>query len=183
MKMNTLLPGRLGALLGALVVTLALLFPMSAVAQDGDLKVGYVDLQRALNEVSEGQKAKASLKKDFESKQKKLNELQKELESLKKNLEVQAQMLSEDAKRKKMMEFQRKMYETQQQYMAMQQELAQEEAKATKKIFDKMGEIIEQIAEEKGYDLVLERTESAVLYADDSMDLTPELIKRYDAKY
>ena len=42
-------------------------------------------------------------------------------------------------------------------------------------------EIIQQIAKEKKYDLVLERTESAILYARDDMDLTNELIKRYNA--
>ena len=45
-----------------------------------------------------------------------------------------------------------------------------------------MGKIIEQIAKEKNYDLVLERTESAVLYARENMDLTDELIKRYNGK-
>lgn len=168
-------------MLGGLLVALALIVPASASAQD--LKVGYVDLQQALNEVDEGKKAKAKLKKDFEKKQTKLNQMQTELKELKSSLESGGMMLSEDAKRQKVMEFQKKMYELQQTYMALQGELAQAEAKATKKIFDKMGDIIDEIAKEKGYDLVLERTESAVLYAKDDMNLTRELIKRYNAKY
>ena len=75
------------------------------------------------------------------------------------------------------------MYDLQQDYMKMQQDLAQSEAKATKEIFDKMGKIIEEIAKERKYNLVLETTESAILYADEYMDFTSELIKRYNAKY
>ena len=92
-------------------------------------------------------------------------------------------MLSEEAKRQKVMSFQQKMYELQQEYMQMQGELAQSEAKETQKIFDKMGKIIEEIAKERKYDLVLESTESAILYAGEGMDFTDELIKRYNAKY
>ena len=144
-------------------------------------KVGYVDLQKALNEVSEGKKAKKKLKADFDKKQKALNAQQEELKKLKTDLEQNGMMLSDEAKRTKAMEFQKKMYELQQSYTTMQGELAQAEAKATKKIFDKMGVIINDIAKEKGYDLVLERTESAILFAKDDMDLTGELIKRYNA--
>ncbi len=43
-----------------------------------------------------------------------------------------------------------------------------------------MGKLIEQIGKEKGYDLILEKTESSVLYAKDGMDVTSELVKRYN---
>ncbi len=176
MRMTTLKRFLLSALtLSVLLVSI----PATASAQS---KIGYVDLQRALNEVSEGKKAKSKLKKDFEKKQKDLNKKQEELRKMKENIEQNSMMLSDDAKRQKAMEFQQRLVELQQVYVKHQEELAKAEAKATKKIFDKMGKIIEQIAKEKGYDLVLERTESALLYAKDGMDLTNELIKRYDKK-
>ena len=172
---------RLGLLMGSLLITIALLIPTASFAQETK-KIAFVDLQRALNEVDEGKKAKTKLKKEFEERQKQLDKRQKELEALKAELEQQM-MLSEEAKRGKAMNFQQKMYELQQTYMQLQGELAQQEAAATKKIFDKMGKIIEEMAKEKGYDLVLERTESAILFAKDNMELTDELIKRYNKKY
>ena len=166
---------------GLLMLTLCLLLPAhTAFAQN--LKVGYVDLQQALNKVDDGKTAKARLKKDFDAKQKELNSQQEQVKKLKEQIESQP-MLSEDAKRGKVMEMQKKMYELQQLYVALQGDLAKAEAKATKDIFDKMGKIIEGIAKEKGYDLVLERTESAILFAKEGMDLTDELIKRYNKKY
>lgn len=78
------------------------------------------------------------------------------------------------------MELQQEMAELQQLYVEMQRDLAQKEGEATQKIFKKMEGILRAIATEKGYDLILEKSESSVLYAKDSMDLTNELIKRYD---
>lgn len=143
-------------------------------------KIAYVDLQRALNEVDDGKAAKSRLKKDFEKKQKTLDAKQQDVKKLKEDLEAQAMMLSEDAKRQKAMELQKKMYELQQMYVELQGELSKQEAKATKDIFVKMGKLIEQIGKEKGYDLILEKTESSVLYAKDGMDVTSELVKRYN---
>lgn len=142
-------------------------------------KIAVVDLQKALNSVAEGKAAKKRLKKDFESKQKKLDSQQKALLKKKQELESGLSMLSEDAKRKKVMEYQQEMYTLQQTYMQLQGELSQAEAKATKKIFDKMGKILEKIGKEKGYDLIVEKN-AGVIYAKETLDITKELIKRYD---
>lgn len=143
-------------------------------------KIGYVDLQRALGQVADGKAAKKRLKKDFDAKQKSLTAKQEQVKQLKESLESGAAMMTEDAKRQKAMQLQQGMAELQQLYVEMQRDLAQKEGKATQKIFKKMEKILNKIAKEKGYDLILEKSESSVLYANDSMDLTSELIKRYD---
>lgn len=172
--------GRLARLLTTAGVVLALLFVAApAFAQQ---KIGYVDLQRALNEVEEGKKAKARLKQDFAKKQEQLDKKQKEVKALKEQIESGGMMMSQEAKRQKALELQKELAQLQQLYMELQRDLSEKEAKATKGIFDKMRSIIQKIAKEKDYDLVLEKSESAVLYADDSMDLTDELIRRFNKK-
>jgi outer membrane protein len=166
--------------LAAAVMVAGVGFSQTASAQD--LKVGYVDLQRALTQVEEGKEAKAKLKKDFEDKQAKLDKKQKEVKKLKEELKSQSMALSAEAKKKKRAELQKKMAELQRMYMSLQRNLSQKEAKATKGIFKKMRKVVRKIAEEKGYDLVLEKRGSSVLFAKDAMDLTDELIKRYDSE-
>ncbi|MGM0555035.1 MAG: OmpH family outer membrane protein [Myxococcota bacterium] len=166
---------RLALAMGVVLSAMA----VSAPAEAQDAKIGYVDLQRALNEVDEGKKAKKRLEKEFEQKQSKLDKKQKQVKELKEQLDS-SMMLSEEAKQKKAVELQKQLAELQQLYMKMQRDLAKKEAEATQKIFKKMGAIVEDIAQEKDYDLILEKTESSVLYANDGMDLTDELIKRYD---
>ena len=51
-----------------LIAAVFLLSTSAAFAED--MKLGYVDMQRALNETEDGRKAKEKLKKDFEQKQK-----------------------------------------------------------------------------------------------------------------
>lgn len=163
--------------------TFLLLFTSAsgAFAQSGKAKIGYVDLQRALLQVEDGKKAKARLKKEFDQKQKQLDKKQKQVKKMKEELESGAMMMTEEAKRQKATELQKKMYELQQLYLQLQGDLSKKEAEATKEIFDRMGAIIEKIGKEKGYDLILEKTESSVLFARPSMNLTDQVIKRYNA--
>jgi Skp family chaperone for outer membrane proteins len=58
--------------------------PITALAEE--VKLGYVDMQRALNETEDGRKAKANLKKVFDQKQKELDEQQEELNVQKSHL-------------------------------------------------------------------------------------------------
>ena len=166
--------------LAAAVMVAGVGLSQSAAAQSP--KIGYVDLQRALTQVEEGKQAKQKLKKDFEDKQAKLDKKQKEVKKLKQQLKNQSMALSAEAKKKKRAELQKKMAELQRMYMSLQRNLSQKEAKATKGIFKKMRKVVRKIAEEKGYDLVLEKRGSSVLFAKDAMDLTDELIKRYDSE-
>jgi len=175
-------PRRARWILAAAVLFVGFGWTSSAAAEEG-LKIGYVDLHRALNNVEEGKKAKRKLKQDYQSKQKKLNEKQKEVKKLKEELQSGSMAMSEDAKLEKQKKLRQKMMELQKTYMGLQRDLSKKEAEATKDIFKKMRTIVEEIAEEKGYDLVLEKQKSSVLYGKDGMNLTEELIKRYEKKH
>lgn len=165
-----------------LITTLTTLLLCAASAPAfAQVKIAYVDLQRALLEVEDGKKAKARLKSEFDKKQKQLDSKQEAVKKMKEDLEQQAMMLSEEAKRAKAMELQKQMYELQQLYLELQGDLSKKEAEATKQIFDRMGSIIEKLGKEKGYDMILEKTESSVLYARDGLEITNEVIKRYNA--
>ncbi len=159
----------------------ALLAPAPAPA--ADLKIGYVDLQRALNEVEEGKAAKAQLKRDFDQKQKKLDEAQEEFKRLKADFDKQAVVMSEEVRRDKQGTLDRKFSEVQGLFVQLQKDLSEREDVMTRGIFDKMNGIIREIAEAESITLVLERSRGGVLYAPPSLDLTNELVRRYNARY
>ncbi|HYQ80762.1 MAG TPA: OmpH family outer membrane protein, partial [Anaeromyxobacteraceae bacterium] len=77
----------------SLLVALSLLAPPPA-TRAADLKIGYVDLRRAVGEVEDGKAAKAQLKKDFDQKQKSLDDMQNELKKMKEELDKQAVVMS-----------------------------------------------------------------------------------------
>jgi len=53
----------------------------------------------------------------------------------------------------------------------------------TRGIFDKMANIVRDIAEADGFTMVLERTDSGLVFAAPALDLTNELIRKYNAKF
>jgi len=157
------------------------LFAVKAEAQQ--IKLGYIDMQKALNEVNEGKNAKAKLKRDFDDKQATLDKKQDELKRLKDDLDKQSLILKEDQKRERMAELQQKFIELQTLYQKLQKELSEREMTITKEIFEKMESIIAKIAEDEKLTMVFEKSEGRILYAPSSMDFTNELIRKYNSRY
>jgi outer membrane protein len=164
------------AALAALALTLAPLATRAA-----DQKLGYVDLQRALEEIDEGKGAKAQLKKDFDEKQKQLDQRTDEVKKLDADFQKQAAVMAPDAKAAKAAELDRKKVEVQQFFMGLQQELAQREREVTRGLFDKMLGVVRELAEAEGFTMVLDR--NTVLYAPPSLDVTNELVRKYNARF
>ncbi len=165
-----------------LIAALALVAPPTA-PRNADLKIGYVDLRRAVSEVEDGKAAKAQLKKDFDVKQKALDDMQAELKKMKEELDKQAVVMSEEAKREKQTDLDRKFMEMQNRAMQMQSELSGREQELMRKIFDKMSQVVREIAEAENFTYVFEKNDAGILHAPASNDLTNELVRKYNARF
>jgi len=162
------------------VPLLAALLQLAPTAR-AESKVAFVDLQRALNEVADGRQAKAKLKKEFDSKQKQLDDRQEELKRMQADLQAKGDAMSDDARRKAQSDMDQKLMDVSRLYAQLQKELTQKEHDATKGIFSKMSTLIRSIAEAEGVTMVFEKTDSGLLYAQPALDLTNELIRRYNS--
>jgi outer membrane protein len=145
------------------------------------LKIGYVDLQRALMETEDGRKARADLKKVFDQKQKELDEQQSQLKSAMEDLEKKRTLLPPDKVRATEAEIQGKMQKVQQTYLRHQQDLSGKEQEATGKIFERMQRIIAKIASTENLTMVFDRTQAGLIFAKPHLDLTNEVIRRYNS--
>ncbi len=161
-----------------LLVVCALFLATPALAQ----KIGFVDLQKALNMSTAGQKAKEEISGKFKSYQDELSSRQEELKKLKEDLEKQSILLSEDARAQKERDFQRKLKDFQRFAKDVEEELQQKDAFHTRQILEELQEIISSIGKKEGYTVILERTESSVLYGDESVDLTDQVIKELNSR-
>ena len=162
------------------VLALALTLAPSARAEQ---KLAYVDFQRAIKEVEEGKAAGAALKRDFEEKQKQLNSKSEEVKRLQEDFQKQAALLTPEAKASKGAEIERKMMETQEFYVKLQQDLSGKEREAMRPLADKMTAIVREIAEADGFTMIFDRDSAGLVYAPSSLDVTNELIRKYNAKY
>lgn len=168
---------RLKAILASVILTGAVF------AAESTLKVAYVDLQKALQTVDAGKSAKSQLEKDVQKKRAELEKMQSQLQNEAEQFEKKAAILNESAKAQKQQELQKKFAEFQKNAAESQQELQKRERELTKPLIDELRAIIEGIGKEKGYQLILEKNEGAVLYAEAGSDLTETVIDRFNSKH
>lgn len=148
-----------------------------------DLKVGYVDLQRALMEVGEGQQAKNKLKSDIDKKKAEFEAEQKKLREDGMVLDRQASAMSEEVRVEKMKQLQGRLMAISEKGQKLQVEFVEKERVELRKIFDRMDPIVASIAKREALAMVFEKTDSGLVFAEPSMDITNELVRTYNEKY
>ena len=167
-----------GSCLGlALALAWAIASPASA-----DVKIGVVDMQRALNECNAGKKAKDQVRSKFERAQ---NELKSQRESLDRQREAydkKALVLKEDERRNLEKDLEVKSLDFKRKYEDYQRDLKRTDAELTSGIVEQLYGIVGQLAKEKGYTVVMETSAGALVYADPSTDVTDEVIKRHNSR-
>jgi outer membrane protein len=164
-------------------LTAAAALALAAPGARAEVKLGYVDFQRAIKEVEEGKAAGAALQRDFQEKQKQLNQKSDEVKRLQEEFQKQSLLMTPEAKAAKGAEIERKMMETQEFYVKLQQDLSGREREAMRPLADKMTAIVREIAEAEAFTMVMDREASGIIYAPASLDLTNELIRKFNAKY
>ncbi len=146
------------------------------------VKVGYVDMQKAITETSEGKKAKEKLEKEFKDKQADLKKMEEDLKNMSKDLEKKALVLSDDVKAKKQQELQEQMMKYREIVGKSQVDIQKKERDLTLPIVTKLRDIIEKIAKAEEYSMILEKSEQSVLWAQKDLDLTDRIVKEFEKK-
>jgi outer membrane protein len=152
----------------------------AAAARADDMKIGTVDMQKALQTVDTGKKAKAALEKEFNAKKKEIQAEEASIRKAGEELEKQSLVMNEEAKNKKRAELQQRVMKLQESTARSQQELQQKEHDLTKPIIDKLRELIADLAKQKGYTIVLEKNENTVLFSQEKDDLTQQVVEKFN---
>lgn len=160
---------------------LSISFLLYGVAQAGELKLGYIDLQRALLESEAGRKATGELEALFKPRQQAVNDKRLELAQLKDEIDKQSAMPGSDALKAKKNEFDRKVRELQRFAQDAESEFTKKQQELTRAILKDLKGVIEKFQADKGYTLIFEKNEAGILAADASIDITDTIIKRYNS--
>jgi outer membrane protein len=164
----------------ALFAALSVLVVASPAAAQNTTKIGIVDLQRALNEVEEGKKAKANLEKQMEQVRLKVEAQRTEVATLQEDLEANRMMWAPDVVAEKEGVLQQKMVAFQQMAMEAQQEMVLMEQELTSDILEKLYGVAQTVGNEDGFNLIIEA--SAVVYINGAMDITGKVISKFNNK-
>lgn len=161
-------------------LALAMVLVTSASAQD--IKIGYVDLQRALNDSEAGKKAKEEFKKQVDKLQVDLKKQKDQLDSLKDRLEKKALVMKEDERREMEKDYQRKLRDFERNYKDSQGELQLKDNELTRDLLQELQAVIAEYGKKGNYTVILELSSSSVLYGDPKVDLTDQIIAAYNKR-
>jgi len=170
--------GRCAIILGAWLVLSVVWATAGWAAQP--IKVGVVDVQQILNQSQRGQVLKQKLEQERAGRQKDLDARQQELVKLQAEYEKQAPVLSEQAKREKKESLERRVRDARRvaedANRDFEKKVREAEMETTREIFA----VIQEYGKDQGFSLIMER--SSLIFSAASVDVTSDVIKRYDAK-
>jgi len=164
------------------VVAVVLLAVGATTGAAQEIKIGYVDLQRALSESKAGQKARDAFKKDVDKYQLDLKKQKDDLETLREQLEKKAVVMKEDERRSMELDYQRRARDFERAYKDSQGELQLKDNQLTAEILKGINEVVQEYGKREGYTLILENSSSTVLYRAHDADLTERIIQMYDER-
>ena len=141
-------------------------------------EVYIVDLKKIINDSKAGQKAKSQIEGKFEKRQKELKSKRDELANMQEDIKKQSSLLSSDALDKKVEVLRQKEKVVARDFQDYQDEFTKENNTKIGKMMEQVLKIIEAIAKEKSYPLILEKNERLVLYASKEVDLSDEVVAR-----
>lgn len=143
-------------------------------------KIGYVDVQKAIQATASGKKAKDVLDSEYGKRKKDLDKKKADIEKMGQDLDKKKTVLSEEVMNKKQMELQEEMMKFQKVVAENQLEIQKKEKELVEPILERMKKIIEKVAQEKGYTMVLEKQGQNMLYAQKEADLTDSVVQEFE---
>jgi outer membrane protein len=156
-----------------------LLAQLVAGVAHADIKLAYVDIQRALNECRNGKTAKEAFRTRVQRLEGQLEGEQNQVQSLKEELEKKGPLMQPDERQNLEDDYQRKLTQFQDDYKNSRDELQQRDNEMTGEIVRDIAVVVRQIGIKNGYTMVLEK--GSLLWATANIDITDQVIRAYDA--
>lgn len=148
--------------------------------QAADYKIGFVEVARLLNQSPQVEAVRDKLKKEFSRRDQELLAQGKQIKTLAEQLKRDGAVMSEgEAQRleKDIISRRRKLKNAQ---SAFQEDLSLRQNEELQKIRKQIAEVIQSIAKESKFDLVLE---SGVVYASDRANITDRILERMKKEF
>ena len=147
-----------------------------------DAKIGFIDLQRALNECQAGKSAKEKITTKYKQLEGEFSAKQKELKTLTDELEKQGSVLSADAKTDKERQYQQKVKDFQRFAKDARDTLKQQETDYARELIKELVLLARKMGEDGKYTLIVEKNEGSIIYGAKDVDLTDQLIRLHNQK-
>ena len=163
-------------------LALAGIMAMVPIAGAADMRIAIIDFQRILDDSRAGKAAQETINQEGRQMEAELKAKGDALEQMKEQLQKDAMVMNKETREAKEREFRIQVNdfrESQQEFAKKAREL---QIRAMGKIRHEVDALAKAYAEEKGFTLMIEKQEAGVIYAPAGVDVTDEIIRRYDAQ-
>jgi outer membrane protein len=144
-------------------------------------KIAVINLQRAVLESEEIKKASAALEAKYKPRQQELEKLNSEIQMIQQQLQSNAGKLTPQAEADLNAQGSRKQRDLQRKSEDLQADVDRERNEILGKSSQKMGDVVKKLAEEKGYDVVIDI--SNTIYFKAALEITNDALAAYNKAY
>jgi len=144
-------------------------------------KVAVINMQRAVLESDEIKKASDAMESKFKPRQQDIEKLQRDLQNIQQQLQAGAGKLTQQAEADLTAQGQKKQRDLQRLSEDLQADVDRDRNDVLGKSTQKMQEVVKKLAEEKGYDVVVDV--SNTVYFKPALEITAEALAAYNKTY
>lgn len=147
-----------------------------------EVKIGVVDIPKAIQATKEGQKIKKQLEEDYNKRKADLEKRAKDIAKMQEDFEKKNLVLSDDARNKKQQEIE----EQKMKYMELReknlQDLSKKDHELSQPMIKKLNEVIGNIATKEGFTAIFHKSDQNLVWAAKEIDITDEVVKELEKK-
>lgn len=165
----------------AVVASLVLIVWGMGASKD-DIKIGIVDLDAAVSSTKEGKAARDELERKKREAESSLQPMIEQFQEMAKEFEAKQFVLSDDARFQKQLDLQELRNEIEGKQKQLQGQLELSRERLVGPLRTKLVEIVENVGRDGGYSLIMMRGSPGLMYAREALDITDQVIKKFNEK-
>jgi outer membrane protein len=143
-------------------------------------KIGVINVERLVQESALGKEAFNRVKKLNEQKKEEADKLSKELRDMEQKLADQGAALADDKRDALQKSYQEKAIAFKRFQDDANRELETAQKKELAELERRVFPVINQVGKEKGYTLIFNKFQSGLVYADDGVDITDDVLRLFN---
>jgi outer membrane protein len=155
-------------------LVLASLVTFALSAQSAELKVGYVQVDKILQEAPQTAESGKKLEREFSPRSQELDRMSKQIKELEAALDKDGLAVTETERRNKERDIQNIKIEFQRKQRELREDINLRKNEELGSLQDRINKAVQTVAKAESYDLVMY---SGVAYATDKIDITDKVLK------
>ena len=158
------------------------LLVVGTAAQDEPIKIGVVDVDRAINSSEDGKAAREEMARKEREAEAQMAPLVEQYKALNEEIEAQKFVLSDESLRQKQYDLLQLQNQLEYRGKQIQNQFKIDAKRIQEPLYNKLRQIINDMGREQGFTMILQRAASGLIYSREALDITDLIIVRFNKK-